>query len=172
MSQYNRCEVRDIDSFVEKRGEIFSIHKEYPSDAIKFTEDKASVSREGVLRGFHGDGETWKLVTCLYGRVYMVVYGLFTEEKIELVLSSKSRQSILIPPYYLNAHLCLSDECIFHYKQSEHYKGTGAQWAVRYDDPDIGATWPTKPLTLSDRDQEGGSLRNLLQELKKSQAVT
>ena len=172
VKQYSKCEVRDIDSCVEERGEIFSIHKEYPADTIKFTEDKVSVSYRGVLRGFHGDKETWKLVTCLHGHIYMVVYGILTEEKIEIPLNDSNRKSILIPPYYLNAHLCLSNECVFHYKQSEHYKGTQVQWAVAYNDPDIGASWPEQPSMLSDRDRVAGSLSEVLQDLKKEHILT
>ncbi len=39
----------------------------------KFVEDDISVSTKGGTRGIHGDAETWKLISCLYGRFYFVV---------------------------------------------------------------------------------------------------
>ena len=40
---------------------------------IEFLEDDIAISSKHVLRGFHGDNRTWKLVTCLKGRFYIVV---------------------------------------------------------------------------------------------------
>ena len=36
-------------------------------------------------------------------------------------INHQNPRTILVPPYYANAHLCLSKICIFHYKWS--YKG-------------------------------------------------
>ena len=35
---------------------------------VKFVQDDISVSSRNVLRGIHGDGETWKLISCLFGK--------------------------------------------------------------------------------------------------------
>ena len=40
---------------------------------IKFVQDDISTSSRHVLRGIHGDRETWKLISCLYGEFYLVV---------------------------------------------------------------------------------------------------
>src|SRR5262245_12759982 len=40
---------------------------------VNFVQDDISVSSRHVLRGIHGDAETWKLVSCLYGKFYLVV---------------------------------------------------------------------------------------------------
>jgi len=40
---------------------------------IEFLEDDIAVSDKNVLRGIHGDDRTWKLVTCLFGKFYLVV---------------------------------------------------------------------------------------------------
>ena len=34
----------------------------------KFVHDKFSFSKKNVLRGFHGDKKTWKLISCVYGK--------------------------------------------------------------------------------------------------------
>ena len=62
---------------------------------------------------------------------------------------------VLIPPYYANAHLCLSKECVFHYKW--FYKGkyieAKNQYSYRWNDPKINIKWPIKKPILSKRDQ-------------------
>ena len=40
---------------------------------IDFVQDDISISHRHVLRGIHGDGKTWKLISCLQGSFYMVV---------------------------------------------------------------------------------------------------
>ena len=40
---------------------------------VEFVEDDISTSTHHVLRGVHGDGKTWKLVSCLVGRFYLLV---------------------------------------------------------------------------------------------------
>src|SRR6478672_11974364 len=41
--------------------------------SVRFTQDDISVSSRHVLRGIHGDAETFKLISCLYGKFYLVV---------------------------------------------------------------------------------------------------
>ena len=40
---------------------------------VEFKHDRYSKSHEGVLRGLHYDDKTWKLVSCLHGKIYLVV---------------------------------------------------------------------------------------------------
>ena len=40
---------------------------------LNFNHDKFSVSKKNVLRGLHGDNKTWKLISCVYGKIYFVV---------------------------------------------------------------------------------------------------
>ena len=40
---------------------------------VPFVQDDISTSTRHVLRGIHGDTETWKLVSCLHGKFYLVV---------------------------------------------------------------------------------------------------
>jgi hypothetical protein len=39
----------------------------------KFVQDDYATSTKHVLRGIHGDAKTVKLISCLYGRIYVVV---------------------------------------------------------------------------------------------------
>ena len=39
----------------------------------EFVADDFIISDKHVLRGIHGDDKTWKLVSCLHGRFYIVI---------------------------------------------------------------------------------------------------
>ena len=42
-------------------------------DGLFFKHDKFSESLHNVLRGIHGDNKTWKLVTCVYGKIFFAI---------------------------------------------------------------------------------------------------
>ena len=48
---------------------------------IQFVQDKISKSFQGVIRGFHGDNETWKLISCLYGKIKLITYNIDNDKK-------------------------------------------------------------------------------------------
>lgn len=126
--------------------------------AAEFVQDDLSLSHQGVLRGLHGDGETWKLVTCLYGRVYLLVLNWDAAspqyKKWEsFVLSDYNHLQVLIPPRFANGYQVLSETAMFHYKQSTYYQPTG-QFSLRWNDPALGLWWPLKTPVLSQRDSE------------------
>jgi len=149
--------------FEDFRGEYVEIYndafyKEKGIDA-KFIQDDISVSSKNVLRGIHGDDQTWKLISCLYGKFYLVVVNCNKQSKDfskwqSFVLSDKNRLQVLVPPKYGNAHLVLSNMTIFHYKQSTYYDRT-KQFTYKWDDPRLNIWWPIKNPILSKRDQTG-----------------
>tara|TARA_R100000008_G_scaffold21543_1_gene11348 strand:+ start:27398 stop:27979 length:582 start_codon:yes stop_codon:yes gene_type:complete len=154
-----------LDTFSDERGEIWTIFRNVdwlPS----FVEDKISISRRNVLRGLHGDDNTWKLISCLHGEMLLVVadarrhsktYGLTETFKI----SENSGTLVLVPPGCLNGHLCLSEKCIFWYKWSEKYHGPEKQATVAWDDPDLKIDWPIDKPILSKRDRNGSSFKQI-----------
>jgi len=134
--------------------------KEHLGFEIEFIEDDCSISSQYVLRGIHGDDKTWKLITCLMGRFYLVVANCNTQSKNfgqweSFVLSRENKKQVLIPPYYGNGHVVMTDEAIFHYKQSCIYQGTAKQFTYKYDDPAFEIWWPVKNPILSKRDASG-----------------
>ena len=74
-----------LDMFEDHRGEYVETYNEklYKKRGIdiKFVQDDISVSTKNVLRGFHGDTKTWKLISCLYGKFYFVVVNCDTSSK-------------------------------------------------------------------------------------------
>ena len=63
--------------FEDFRGEYVEIYNKAIYQAagitVDFVEEDISVSTRHVLRGIHGDANTAKLVSCLYGKFYLVV---------------------------------------------------------------------------------------------------
>jgi len=123
---------------------------------VAFVQDDISTSMRHVLRGIHGDAETWKLVSCLYGKFYLVVLNHDPESpqfgKWEaFTLSDRNRLQVLIPPKFGNGHVVLSEEAIFHYKQNTYYNRAG-QFTVAWNDPRFKIWWPIQNPIVSQRD--------------------
>lgn len=155
----------ELDTFEDFRGEYVETYNErlYKENGInvKFVQDDISVSSKHVLRGIHGDAETYKLISCLYGKFYLVVVNCDKQSKDfskwqSFVLSDKNRLQVLVPPKYGNAHLVLSEMSIFHYKQSTYYDRS-RQFTYKWDDPRFNIWWPIKNPILSQRDESAGS---------------
>jgi len=126
---------------------------------VKFVQDDISVSSRHVLRGIHGDGETWKLVSCMHGKFYLVVVNCDKESPNfgkwqSFVLSDSNRRQVLIPPKHGNGHVVLSETAIFHYKQNTYYNPKG-QFTYVWNDPQLKIWWPIKNPSLSQRDELG-----------------
>lgn len=138
-------------------------HKEYTNaiyerlnKKINFVLDKLAISSKNVLRGIHGDAKTWKLVSCLKGKIYFVVVDCNKNssdfgEWESFDLSDENKHQVLVPPMYGNAHLVLTDEALFHYKWSEYYN-LPEQFSYKWNDNKFNIKWPIKNPILSKRD--------------------
>jgi dTDP-4-dehydrorhamnose 3,5-epimerase len=150
--------------FEDFRGQYVETYNEdlYKKNGVttRFVQDDISVSSRHVLRGIHGDAETWKLVSCMYGKFYLAVVNCDHESASfgkweSFVLSDANRLQVLIPPKHGNGHVVLSDQAIFHYKQNTYYNPKG-QFTYKWNDPQLKIWWPVKNPLLSQRDELGG----------------
>lgn len=156
-----------LEGFEDHRGEYVELYNEqlYKSKDIHidFVEDDISIATRGVIKGIHGDSLTWKLISCLHGKFYLVVINY--DEKSEdfgkwesFVLSEANKQQVLVPPKHGNGHLCLSEKSIFHYKQSEYYEPS-RQFTITWNDPRFKIWWPVKDPILSMRDEGSDAIQ-------------
>ncbi len=143
----------------DERGCIYPGYKNKWMPSLNFVEDRFSYSHYGVVRGFHGDDKTTKLCMCIEGELKLVLWDLKNKIRADFTLREGDGVQILIPPYHLNAHQCLSDKCILYYKWTEPY--SEPQWTVHCEDKRIGAYWDFEPLYLSERDRNGLRLEDL-----------
>jgi dTDP-4-dehydrorhamnose 3,5-epimerase len=149
------------DSFSDDRGELYTIWKDSDTLDLNFNHDKVAISNNRVLRGLHTD-KSWKLITCLHGSIQLVVVNFIQESSqylswTDFVLHStrKEKISILVPPGFLNGHLVLSEQAIFHYKwcYEGDYPDVKDQKSVFWSDPKIGINWLVDNPILSERDK-------------------
>ena len=125
-------------------------------DDVEWKIDRVSTSRHHVLRGVHGDEKTYKLISCLYGTIYLLVvdnrpWSPQYKEWISFTLSDKNRKQVLVPPGFGNGHLVMSKTAVFHYKWSEYYN-RDAQFTIKWNDPEYEFWWPVRHPILSERD--------------------
>jgi dTDP-4-dehydrorhamnose 3,5-epimerase len=146
--------------FNDHRGRYLELYnlREYKKAGLSvyFLQDDVSISQKNVLRGIHGDANTWKLVSCLYGSIHLIVVnndGSSSEfgKWESFVIDENNRFQVLIPPMFGNGHYVLSNVAIFHYKQSTYY-GDNPQFTISWNSPNYGFDWPCKNPILSKRD--------------------
>jgi len=147
-------------NFEDFRGQYIELYNRglYREAGVEFdfVQDDISVSYRHVLRGIHGDNSTAKLVSCLFGRFYLVVVNWDDAspqfKKWEaFTLTDKNRKQVLIPPKFGNGHVVLSDVAIFHYKQTSDYD-RASQFTLPWDDPALDLWWPIENPVVSQRD--------------------
>ncbi len=125
-------------------------------EGVRFVQDDVSISNYKVLRGIHGDLTTWKLISCLHGRIYAVVVCNDPDapqywQWEAFTLSDHNPTQILVPPKHGVGHLVMSDSAIFSYRQSTYYS-RDTQFTIRWDDPTLRIEWPISDPILSERD--------------------
>ena len=132
-------------------------------DAV-FVQDNQSRSVRGTLRGLHGqlshpqgklirviEGEIWDVAVDLRpGSATFGRYGAVT-------LSAENFRQLYIPPGFAHGFCVLSDVAQIEYKCTDFYR-PGDEFAVAWDDPEIGIKWPVSAPLLSERDRNAPRL--------------
>lgn len=151
--------IRPATNFEDFRGSYIETYNEkmYVEAGItKFVQDDFSISSQHVLRGIHGDRVTTKLISCMLGKIYLVIVNCNPDSpqyrKWEaFTLSEQNRLQILVPPHHGVGHLVMSPQAIFAYKQSTYYD-RASQFTKVWNDPELKIWWPVQSPILSRRD--------------------
>lgn len=157
----------------DSRGHLLEVHRAGGAgylDLPAFVQDNVSWSREGVVRGLHlqHPGGQGKLVTVLRGEVLDVVvdvrrdsatFGRWTSWR----LSAENAHQIYVPEGFAHGFAVIGSEALVLYKCTVAYD-PGAQVRIRWDDPDLAITWPSKTPVLSPADAAAPRLRDLSAE--------
>ncbi|MFA5394981.1 MAG: dTDP-4-dehydrorhamnose 3,5-epimerase family protein [Methanogenium sp.] len=164
-TKFEKAKLIEIPIFRDFRGDYVETYNENFYKALEvpvpFVQDSFSTSRKDVLRGFHGDPLTWKLIQVVSGEVYEVIVDLNEKSLTYLqwqsfIIGEKDRKQLLIPPGFGNAMLALTDNVIYYYKQTTYY-GQAKQFTVAWNDPEINVFWPIERPILSERDAKGAA---------------
>ncbi|MFH1016999.1 MAG: dTDP-4-dehydrorhamnose 3,5-epimerase [Pseudomonadota bacterium] len=125
-----------------------------------FAEEFMSVSRKGVIRGFHyqrGEHSQAKLVWCLKGEIFDVIVDLRRKSRTygkhkSIVLSSENMHTLYIPQGFAHAFKTVSDEACMLYKMSRPYSPQD-ECGIIYNDEDLNVPWPEpENATVSEKD--------------------
>ena len=147
--------------YVDNRGEIWTTYDHNMfKQKVNINHTKYSTSKKGVVRGFHGDYKTHKIVTCIFGKIFFVIVDNRKNSKTymqyeQMFLDHIKREVVLIPPGYANGFCVLSDHAIFSYVLSYEgqYVDAEDQFTLKWNDPNIGVKWPINNPILSQRDK-------------------
>jgi dTDP-4-dehydrorhamnose 3,5-epimerase len=138
---------------------------------VTFVQDNQSRSaRKGTVRGLHfqrAPRAQGKLVRVIAGAVLDVAvdiragsasFGRFVTAE----LSADNDRQLWVPPGFLHGFCSLTDHAELVYKVTDYYSAEHDA-GVRWDDPDIGISWPVAPgeAVLSDKDRAAPLLRDL-----------
>ena len=146
--------------FSDKRGQNFEGYNQEAYTKILgvvFNVDSFSISTRGVIRGFHGDSWSGKLIQVPIGFVRFVAIDLRSDSPTfkrvyETELNVFNKKQVYIPAGIVNAHQCLSEQCLFSYKLTNGYAEPHQQIHLKYNE----INWPIKESILSDRDRNNG----------------
>lgn len=133
----------------------------------RFVQDNHSRSVRHTLRGLHYQVHEpqGKLVRVIAGEVFDVAVDLRRSsgtfgQWVGATLTSENHQQMWIPPGFAHGFLVLSDSADVVYKCTDYFVAEHDR-TVRWDDSELGITWPlaggTRPL-LSEKDRSARGL--------------
>lgn len=158
--------------FEDERGFFMEVYKQ---DQFRdaglpdtFVQLNHSRSAKGVLRGLHFQWEPpmGKLMRVTEGEAYLVAVdirkgsptlGRWVGERV----NSSSRHQIWAPAGFARGFCVLSDFAQIEYLCTGVYNAS-AESGIRWNDPEIGVTWPVANPTLSAKDEGAQTLREWL----------
>ena len=132
-----------------------------------FVQDNHSGSRQGILRGLHYQirQSQGKLLRAIVGEIFDVAVDLRRSSPTfghwaGVHLSAENKHQVWVPIGFAHGFYVLSEWAELAYKTTDYY---APEWerTLRWDDPDIGITWPLlngQAPILSEKDSHGKSL--------------
>ncbi len=131
-----------------------------------FVQDNLSFSRKGILRGLHFQNPhaQGKLVSVLRGEVFDVAVDVRADSPTfgqwyGVTLSEDNHLQLFVPEGFAHGFCVTSDTALFAYKCTDFYRPE-LEFSIRWDDPDIGISWPIEHPELSKKDQAGQRLND------------
>lgn len=140
---------------------IFS-REEFLARGLDTFVEQCSIStnrQRRTLRGLHfqeGPDAEAKLVRCTAGRLFDVAVDVREDSPtylrwVGVELSAANRLSVVIPRGFAHGFLTLEDDTEVLYQISVPYRPATAR-GIRWDDPQLGISWPDEPEVVSQRD--------------------
>ncbi|MFD1802644.1 dTDP-4-dehydrorhamnose 3,5-epimerase [Mixta tenebrionis] len=134
----------------------------------EFVQDNYSRSARHVLRGLHYQKTRpqGKLVRVVRGEVFDVAVDIRPASPTfgqwqGVILSEENKRQFWIPPGLAHGFVVLSAVADFEYKCTDYYQPQD-EVCLRWNDPTIHIDWPVAAPLLSEKDQQGLLLTELM----------
>jgi dTDP-4-dehydrorhamnose 3,5-epimerase len=141
----------------------------------QFIQCNVSRSALGVLRGLHlqHPHDQGKLVTVMQGAIYDVAADVRRGSPsfgrwFGIELTAEKGEQLYIPAGFAHGFLVLRENTVVMYLTTEVYE-PNAEVVIRWDDPDLGITWPIPPREFSSRDASAPLLNEVADRLPRHQ---
>lgn len=125
-----------------------------------FVEEKILISKPNVIRGFHCDFKTNKLISVISGNVVIVVVDIRKHCKTYLskcIYSSKDnteKVQLFVPFGCAIAYITLDSESVYSYKLSHIDEGVDSQLSFIWNDPTFNIDWDDLIATYKNEDNK------------------
>ena len=142
-------------------------YQEIIGDHYNFVQDNVSKSAQGVLRGLH-----FQLPPFDQGKLVSVIQGLAIDvavdirkssptygKHIKVILDSKTKNQLWIPPGFAHGFAALENDTIFCYKCTNFY-APEYEKSILWDDLELNIDWSIKNPTVSEKDQMAMSFKS------------
>ncbi len=157
-------------AFADARGFFMEAFKGSEFSALglpdHFVQDNHSYSRQGVLRGLH-----YQLEPAAQGKFVMAARGEVFDVAVDLrrgsptygkwvgaTLSDVNHAMLWVPQGFAHGFYVMSEEAYVVYKVTHEY-APDLDRGIRWNDPDIGVSWPGTAPVLSEKDARAPLLR-------------
>jgi len=144
-----------FESFNRERYDVF-----LPN--VTFVQDNESCSGRNVLRGLHFQlppFDQGKLVQVNKGRAIDVVVDIRTSSEtygkyLKIILCSKNKNQLWIPPGFAHGFCALEEDTIFTYKCTNYYSPENER-SILWNDKMLNIDWEVTTPIISDKDKNG-----------------
>src|SRR5438309_4483752 len=140
--------VRELAPNLDDRGSLTEgLRSDWP-EFIRFGQAIITVSRPGVIRGWHWHHRQTDIIVAVHGRVLLPLYDgradSPTRGKIEERISEDGRRfALFVPPGVYHGYRTIGDEpaTILNFPTETYNDAAPDEERVPFDDPAIGYAW-------------------------------
>jgi len=173
-------EAKHLNGVVVLRHEVFHDERGFFMEAYRkdlfqalglpgeFVQLNHSRSVRGVVRGLHfqWDPPMSKLMRVTVGTAFLVAVDIRKNSPtlgkwVGVEVSSENKKQVWAPPGFARGFCVLSDAAEIQYMCTGIYNNMGES-GIRWNDPDVGITWPVDNPMLSKKDSVAQSLAEWL----------
>ena len=175
--------VIDLDRKEDNRG-FFArafCQREFEEHGLKPVIAQANVAFnrfKGTMRGMHFQfppAPETKLVRCTRGAILDIIVDLRPEsptylQHVAIELTADNHRALYVPERVAHGYQVLEDGTETSYQVGEFYTPS-AEGGLRFDDPNLGLTWPLAVTEISDKDRGWALLTDIAAELRRRMTI-